>query len=193
MKLFCLLPLLFLAACSTTPKLTLRPQEPPPSSSGNSAVRYPEVIRPYHFGRYVDPNDDLVMHEEHTVYRVEENTRWDLHIPATRSKFDFPPATAIADSAFSPLPVNDAILAEVNAQKLATIQIMTEARVLSSALAQFQSALQQTRTNLQETAQLRATIGDINRRLEAIESTPPPQALMPPAASGNEAPDPLNF
>ena len=72
MKLFCLLPLLFLAACSTTPKLTLRPQEPPPSSSGNSAVRYPEVIRPYHFGRYVDPNDDLVMHEEHTVYRVKK-------------------------------------------------------------------------------------------------------------------------
>jgi len=193
MKPFYLITLIFLSACSTTPKLTLRPQEPPPSPSENSAVRYPEVIRTYHLGRYVEPNDDLVMHEEHTVYRVEENTRWDLHIPATRSQCVSPPPAGMADAAFSPVPINDAILAEVNAQKLATIQIMTQARVLSSALAQFQSALQQTRTNLQETAQLRATIGDINRRVEALESTPPPQASMPPAASGNEAPDPLNF
>jgi hypothetical protein len=78
MKTHYLIPLLFLTACSTTPRLTLQPQQPPPTMD-NSAVRYPEVIHAYHFGRYVDPNDDLVMHEQHVVYRVEQNARWNFH------------------------------------------------------------------------------------------------------------------
>src|SRR5580692_10566949 len=101
MKSLHLIPLLFLSACSTTPKLVLRPQQPP-ASTDNSTVRYPEVVRAYHFGRYVDPNDDLVMHEEHTVYRVEENTRWDLHPGAGGGGTTMP-----RDAAFSPAPVND--------------------------------------------------------------------------------------
>jgi hypothetical protein len=52
----------------------MRTQEPPPSLD-ESAVRYPEVIRAYHVGRYTGPNNDLVLNEQHTVYRVEANTR----------------------------------------------------------------------------------------------------------------------
>jgi len=78
MKLFRFLPLLFLTACSTAPKLALRPQPPSPALD-NSTVRYPEVLHSYHLGRYVDPGDDMVMHEQHTVFRVEENTHWNLH------------------------------------------------------------------------------------------------------------------
>ena len=81
MKSFHLIPLLFLSACSTSPKVTLRPQPSPPVE--NATVRYPEVVRAYHFGRYVDPSDDLVMHEQHTVFRVEENTRWSLWTATT--------------------------------------------------------------------------------------------------------------
>jgi hypothetical protein len=143
MKMLPLIPLLFLSACSTAPRLALRPQQPPPAAD-DSAVRYPEVVRAYHFGRYVDPNDDLVMHEQHVVYRVEENTRWNFHPGPVGGNV---PALPARDAAFAPAPVNDAILAEVNSQKLATVQIMLEARVLSAALAQFQNALQQTRTN----------------------------------------------
>ena len=145
MKMLPLIPLLFLSACSTAPRLALRPQQPPPAAD-NSAVRYPEVVRAYHFGRYVDPNDDLVMHEQHVVYRVEENTRWNFHPGPVGGNV---PALPARDAAFAPVPVNDAILAEVNSQRLATAQIMVQARTLSSALMQFQSALQQTRTNLQ--------------------------------------------
>ncbi len=78
MKMLPLIPLLFLSACSTAPRLALRPQSPP-AATDNSTVRYPEVIHAYHVGRYADPNDGLVMHEQHVVYRVEENTRWDFH------------------------------------------------------------------------------------------------------------------
>jgi hypothetical protein len=191
MKIYHLIPLMFLSACSTTPKLTLRPQSPPPAAD-NSAVRYPEVVRAYHFGRYVDPNDDLVMHEQHTVYRVEENTRWNLQ--PLRAATASPVFSVPHDPAFSPAPVNDAILAEVNAQKLATVQIMMEAKTLAGALARFQVALQQTKTNLQEMAALRATVSGMKRRLDALEAAQEqtPQPLPPPNSTTNEPPDSLS-
>ncbi len=170
MKTFYFIPLMFLTACSTTPRLTLQPQQPPPAAD-NSTVRYPEVVRAYHIGRYADPNDDLVMHEQHVVYRVEENTRWDLHPTSAGGDVFFPVVPPPRDAAFNPLPVNDAVLAEINAQKLATVQIMVQARTLSSALAQFQAALQQTRTNLQETAVLRVSVIQMKKRLDALETT----------------------
>jgi hypothetical protein len=193
MKTLCFIPLMFLTACSTTPKLALRPQSPPPMVD-NSAVRYPEIIRAYHVGRYADPNDDLVMHEQHAVYRVEENTRWDLRplrAATIGGSVIIPTEPAPRDAAFNPLPVNDAVLAEINAQKLATVQIMLEARTLSSALAQFQAALQQTRTNLQETAVLRASVIQMKKRLDALETTPV-QPFLPPNSATNEPSDSLS-
>jgi hypothetical protein len=190
MKSFYLIPLLFLSACSTSPKLTLRPQPSLPVE--NASVRFPEVVRAYHFGRYVDPNDDLVMHEQHTVFRVEENTRWSLRT-ATMGCVGVSATTMATprDSAFSPLPVNDAVLAEVNAQKLATVQIMTQTRTLSAALGQFQTALAQTKTNLQETAALRTAVSDMKHRLDALESAPE-QLPATPLSTTNAPPDPLS-
>ena len=55
MKTLYLIPLLFLTACSTAPKLTLRPlPQPAPPAMDNSDVRYPEAVRAYHVGRYAD-------------------------------------------------------------------------------------------------------------------------------------------
>src|ERR1700722_1855565 len=105
MKTLCFIPLVFLTACSTTPKLTLRPQQAP-TTADNAVVRDPDIVRTYHFGRYVDPNDDLVMHEQHLVYRVEENTRWNLHPGPVAGDL---PAVPPRDAAFAPTPVNDAI------------------------------------------------------------------------------------
>jgi hypothetical protein len=188
MKIFYLIPLLFLSACSTAPKLVLRPQQPPVLD--DSAVRYPEVVRAYHVGRYTDPNDDSLMHEQHIVYRVEENTRWNFHPgPADAGLVSLSPTPRHA--AFSPTPVNDAVLAEVNAQRLATLQIMLEARTLSAALAQFQVALQQTRTNFQETVILRATVNEMKQRLDALENAQE-QSPSPPISTTNEPPDSLS-
>jgi hypothetical protein len=191
MKTFCFIPLLFLAACSTAPKVALRPQQPPPATD-NSAIRYPEVIRAYHVGRYADPNDGLVMHEQHIVYRVEENTRWDLH-PATmrtattdRNTFSVA-VSAPHNAAFSPVPVNDAILAEVNAQRLATAKIMVEAGTMSASLAQVQAALQQTRTSLQEMVVLRAAFADVKKRLDALESAQKQSDLPAPSITNDPA------
>jgi hypothetical protein len=186
MKPYYLIPLLLLSACSTTPKLTLHPQQTPATSA--DGVRYPEVLHAYHVGRYTDPNDDLIMHEQHVVYRVEENTRWNFHPGPADGNL---PASPSRDAAFAPAPVNDDILAEVNSQRLATTQIMLQARTLSAALAQFQSALQQTKTNLQETVMLRASVNQMKQRLDALESA----QVQSPAASlstTNATDDPLS-
>jgi len=175
MKIYYLIPLLFLSACSTSPKLTLRPAQP--SAMDADGIRYPEVLHAYHVGRYADPNDDLIMHEQHIVYRVEENTRWNFHPGPVDGNL---PALPPCDATFAPAPVNDAILAEVNSQRLATAQIMMQARTLSSALSQFQTALQQTKTNFQETARLRVTVNEMQKRLDAITATqeqPPAPAI----------------
>lgn len=185
MKSLYLLPLLFLSACSTTPKVSLRPQPSP--ALATETVRYPEIVRAYHFGRYVDPSSGSVMHEQHTVFRIEENARWDLHPGANENVLMPMPR----DAAFNPLPVSDAMLAEVNAQKLATSQIMTQSRALSSALGQFQSALSETKTNLQETAALRAAISDMKHRLDALE-TAPEQFSSQPISATNAPIDPLS-
>ena len=191
MKTYCLIPLLFLSACSTAPKLTLRPQQPP---ADISAVRYPEIINAYHVGRYVDPGDDLMMHERHTVYRVEENTRWSLRTATMGNNPIFPAVPLTRDAAFSPAPVNDDILAEVNSQRLATAQIMLQAHTLSAALAQFQSALQQTRTNLQQTAALRVTVNEMKQRLDTLESAPGQSPSLPAnnLSTTNATSDPLS-
>jgi hypothetical protein len=186
MKPYYLIPLLLLSACSTTPKLTLHPQQTPATSA--DGVRYPEVLHAYHVGRYADPNDDLIMHEQHVVYRVEENTRWNFHPGPVDGNL---PASPSRDAAFVPAPVNDDILAEVNSQRLATTQIMLQARTLSAALAQFQAALQQTKTNLQETVILRASVNQMKQRLDALESA----QVQSPAASlstTNATDDPLS-
>jgi hypothetical protein len=185
MKITCFIPLILLTACSTTPKLTLRPQQPP-SAADNAAVRYPDTVRSYYFGRYVDPSDNLVMHEKHVIYRVEENSRWDLHPKQTDyAVFQFTPPR---DAAFAPAPTNDAILAEVNAQKLATTRIMAQAKELASALAQFQAALQQTKTNFQETAILRQSVHQMKMQLDALETTRV-RPLPPPSFPTNEPSD----
>lgn len=187
MKAFYFLPLLFLSACST-PKLALRPQQPSPAA-GNSAIRCPEVIRAYHVGRYAEPNDDLVMHEQHTVFRIEQNTHWDLHPGSVGGSTIIP-----RDVAFSPAPVNDDILAEVNSQRLATAQIMEQSRTLSAALLQFQNALHQTRTNFQQTAVLRAAVNDMKQRLDALETAQGQTSLLPANnfSTTNAMTDPLN-
>ena len=186
MKTYYLIPLLFLSACSTTPKLTLRPQQSPATSA--DGIRYPEVLHAYHIGRYADPNDDLIMHEQHTVYRVEENTRWNFHPGPVDGNL---PALPPHDAAFAPAPVNDDILAEVNSQRLATTEIMMQARTLSAALAQFQAALSQTKTNLQETARLRVTVNEMQKRLDALD-TAQEQAPAATLSTTNEPADPLS-
>ena len=169
MKPLYLISLLSLSACTTTPKLEVRPV-PLPIPIKQNAIRYSEVIRPYHIGRYADPNGGTVMHEQHVVYRVEENARWNFH-PGNPCGNAFPWPSVPRDPASLSFPVNDAIVAEVNSQRLATTQIMAQSKVVTAALQQLQTALQTARNNEQATAGLQAAIAEIRKRLDAFESS----------------------
>ena len=68
---------------------------------------------------------------------------------------------------------------------------MLEARTLSAALTQFQSALQQTKTNLQETARLRASVNDMQKRLDAIAAAQE-QSPVQSISTTNDVPDSLS-
>jgi hypothetical protein len=168
MKLLWIVPLMLLTACASKPKLVLHPKEPA-TVVRDASVRYPEATRRYYVGRYVDPHNSLTMHEQHVVYRMEQTSRWNLHSgPSSPSGVTLLPA--VSDPAFVPFPVNDAILAEINAQKAATTAVMIQTRQLSGALEQFQAALRQRKSNLQETTTLRATIATLEKRVMQLES-----------------------
>jgi len=184
MKPLYLISLLSLSACTTTPKLEVRPV-PLPIPIKQNAIRYSEVIRPYHIGRYADPNSGTVMHEQHVVYRVEENARWNFH-PGNPCGNAFQWPSVQHDPASLSFPVNDAIIAEVNSQRLATTQIMAQSKVLTVALHQLQTALQTARNNEQATAGLQAAIADLRKRLAAFESS---QGTAP--SPGSEPASPL--
>lgn len=47
-----------------------------------SRVRLDEQVHAYHLGR-LPSHDRREMHEAHTVYRVEQDSRWDTRLPAT--------------------------------------------------------------------------------------------------------------
>ena len=62
MKYLALIPLVFVASCASRPQLAFRPL-PSPAVGPVEAVRYGEVVRAYHVGRYVDPNHPETMQE----------------------------------------------------------------------------------------------------------------------------------
>ena len=66
-----------------------------------------------------------------------------------------------------------------------------QARTLAAALAQFQAALQQTKTNFQETALLRVTVNAMQKRLDAI-ATVQTQPPAPSISTTNEPADSLS-
>src|SRR5467141_668468 len=124
MKYLAFIPLVFLASCASRPQLVLRPASPA-AFEPIEAVRYAEVIRAYHVGRFVDPNHPETMHEQHPVYRIESSARWNLHPgPLNTANLLNPPR----DAAYAPTPTNDVVLTEINRQRETTERVMQEAR-----------------------------------------------------------------
>src|SRR5262249_23652789 len=54
--------------------------------SQNDSIWVPDQFSTYSIGRYIDPRDPSVMHDSHTLYRREQNGRWNL-APSEASTF----------------------------------------------------------------------------------------------------------
>jgi hypothetical protein len=170
MKNWIILPLILLSACSH-PRPGRIAVKPMPASmmpdDKTGSIRYPEALKPYPIGRYVDPNNPMLMHERHTLYRVEAMPTWNLHTGPPW----FPPLIATQpNAAFAPPPFNDEIAAEINRQKIITQLVGQETSRLNSSLQNLNEALATTRTVAQQNLQLRQQLFNAEKRIESLET-----------------------
>lgn len=172
MKAYFLIPLVFLTGCATNQKphvtvMNTMPARPQPAQSVES-VRYPENLKGYAVGRYVDPNNNLVMHERHTVYRVETTAQWNLN-PNAPVTVPLGPAIGLIDPARRDAPVNSEVVAEVNRQKAATQALLDQGTRLDQTLSQLSGAFQVTTRLGEQNRQLREELTTAQKRLDALE------------------------
>lgn len=170
------IPLILLSACASRKPIVV---QMPPIVSGTElttadmeSVRYGENLKAYQIGRYIDPNDDLVMHEAHTIYRVETTAKWNLHpdvYPYAPGDLPGGPVVGIIDPAHENSPVTPEIAAEVDRQKAATQALLAQGQRMNQALNQLSQVLPVTSEIAQENTQLKVEEMANERRLEILE------------------------
>lgn len=133
------------------------------------AVRYPEDVKGYPVGRYVDPNNDFVMHEAHVIYRVETTAKWNLH-PNGPPAISFGPPLAIVDSAKYNAPVNAEVVAEVDKQKAATQALLAQNERFNQSLSQLAGAFQVVKQVDEQNLLLKQELTLTQKRLDALEA-----------------------
>jgi hypothetical protein len=175
-RIFIFIPLILLSACASHKPVIV---QMPPVVSGTElttadmeSVRYGENLKAYQIGRYIDPNDDLVMHEAHTIYRVETTAKWNLHpdvYPYPPGYLPGGPVVGIIDPAHESSPITPEIAAEVDRQKAATQALIAQGQRMNQALNQLSQVLPVTSQIAQENEQLKAEELANERRLEILE------------------------
>jgi len=174
MKLLYIIPLLFLTACASNrrPTVIYMPRPVPGTtlpSEGIESVRYSENIKAYNVGRYVDPNNRLVMHERHVVYRVETTAKWNLH-PNAPATVSLGPAVQIIDPARKDGPTTEEVIAEVNRQKAATQAVIQQGQRLNETLAQISTALDAGKQVAEQNRQFKMELDLTKQRLDLLEA-----------------------
>ena len=186
MRTLSLVLLALVAGCSS-PKparvvVTPRPAVVVPDDL-TERVRYPELVKAYHVSRYAEPSR-MLMHEAHTVYRVEGQAAWNFHSPP--GCFVLPSgAAALTNAAFAPPAVNDEVLAELNQQRAMTRAVTQQAESLNGSLRDFTAALANTRTLAEQNKALREQLAKTEKRIEALEAELKKQASQPPPVEGD--------
>lgn len=169
MKTYLLIPLALLTGCASrvvqmpvaVPGTTMTPQR-------TESVRYAENVKAYPVGRYVDPNNDLIMHERHTIYRVETTAKWNLH-PNDPPSVPLGPPVAVIDSAKINPPVNAAVVAEVNRQRALTQALLEQGVSMNQTLSQLPEAFGTVKQVEEQNLQLKRELSVAEKRLDALE------------------------
>lgn len=198
--------------CATHPRTVVVPTLPRDvpgntlPSEGIESVRYAENIKAYPMNRYVDPANHGIMHEGHTIYRVETSARWNLRpnqpVPVPLG----PRAVVVRDPAAHPGPLPGELTAELSRQKEATRTVIAQGQRLSGSIDRLQNALNQTGEMAQAQAKMQADLTRAQGRIEQLEKerreretsggtanlpTPPPLPTAAPdaqKADGFESP-----
>lgn len=165
------IPLIFLSACASKKSVVVH--MPPPvsgtilSSDDMESVRYGENVKAYSLGRYIDPNDPLVMHEAHTIYRVETTAKWNLH-PNAPEDVPAGPVSGIIDSAHVDSPITPIVAAEVSRQKALTQALLQQSREMNAVVNEFAKAIPATLTVATNNARLESEVDAANSRIDAL-------------------------
>ena len=149
-------------------------------SDGIESVRYAENIKTYPLGRYVDPNNSRLMHEGHSIYRVETTAKWNLH-PNEPVAVPLGPTIHAPDSARHAAAVGDELVAELNRQKEATKTVIQGGQVVSQKLGELTTALQKTQQIATQNVQLKQEMNTTKQRLDALEEELRKQPAITPA------------
>lgn len=158
---------MLLASCASKPAQRVVPVTPEMSGrvlkrGETASIRHPEVIKAYPVGRYTDPRRRGVMHESHTVYRVESSPKWNLTRPSGTPTIPIP-TTANSKPSGSELTV------ELNRQRQATQAVIHGGQVVSDKLTEMTAALQQNRVLAEQNAAMRKELQNTRQRLETLE------------------------
>jgi hypothetical protein len=132
------------------------------------SVRYGENLKAYSLGRYIEPNDGLVMHEAHTVYRVETTAKWNLH-PNAPVNVPGGPVIGIIDPAHKNSPLTPEVVAEVDRQKAVTTALIVQGQRMNQALNQLSKTLSATAQVAVENVQLKSEVTTAEKRLDTLE------------------------
>lgn len=164
-----------LAGCATAHKTVVvspLPRDVPGttlSSDGIESVRYAENIKAYPVNRYVDPANRGVMHEGHTIYRVETTPRWNLR-PNQPVNVPLGPSVAVVrNPASHPGPLPGELTAELSRQKEATRTVIAQGERLGGSIDRLQAALTQTAEMAQEQRKMQADLNKAQSRIEQLE------------------------
>jgi hypothetical protein len=158
---------MLLASCASKPAQRIVPVTPEMSGrvlkrGETTSVRHPEVVKAYPVGRYVEPRKRGVMHEAHTLYRVESSPKWNLTRPAGSPTIPAPPTTASK-------PSGNELTVELNRQRQATQAVIQGGQVVSDKLTEMTAALQQNRVLAEQNATMHKELQATRQRLETLE------------------------
>lgn len=146
-----------------------------------SRVRLDEQVHAYHLGR-LPSKDRQEMHEAHTVYRVEQDARWDTRLPATPMD-SRGVVLGIRDPSRKEIPDDDLIKQErqaLAAKSDALRKSMSDLEVLRAELLKKKSEFQKAEEDvaglkeylaktLQDQATLQAQLKQTQERLNEME------------------------
>jgi hypothetical protein len=185
MKVLFLLPIgAALAACgSSRPSATVAMQTMPPAMAGASlaeteSVRSGEALKAYPVGRYADPGNPGVMHEGHSIYRVEQGPRWNLN-PHAPVSVPLGPTVAVSDPAQQLSPVAAELEQRIEQQNRLIAAAIEQNDRLSEEIQKLQDEQARTREDAAERERLQQELAqkehDLaeSRKREAAPSPPP--------------------
>jgi hypothetical protein len=167
-----LISLIVLSGCASKKAVVVKmPRSVPGTvipSDNLESIRYGENLKVYPVGRYVDPNNRLVMHEAHPVYRLETTAKWNLH-PNAPVQVPGGSVVGLVDPSHRDSPITSEVAAEVQRQKAATQTLIEQGARIQQALSNLGQSVSNTKQLADENGRLREQVSLAEKRLDALE------------------------